>query len=767
MRDMSNLVGDVDEIRRRRDAENNPPDYEPGQGNDDDWDFFKEDNSSGGFGMNETNDSDFGGSFASGGGSFDSLMNNSTNSNQKTSNSLQKQADDFDKLLDATKSAVKFAGKNGKIVIDGVYDSAKRYNHIFWSRVGNNVIVVSLIVSFVGVALSILGKLTGRLDEAIFIVVGGILSLITGVLVMSMNIDKAREEVKNGETLYGDAEDEQDEEQNTTDAEVDDEGDLYDDYWGDDDEESDDIEEDWGTNDIWNSFEDDVEEVEEEEKGIYQEDINIESAMDSIREIPPHTQTRQYLYEEFKKVLPNITPDFSKLKVISENSDNFIIMDRLLKDAAIQTGMKEDKLPSLLELRENNFIIQLKATRPSGLKEEEIANEIANMYSRDDYGGVLQEGVYATVNSIGSNYIINIFKGESCLVSLADTYRVEEDYILNPQVKKPIIIGVNEIGRVWKFDAENIFSYIFSGKPRSGKSWAVVSLVVQLAMYNSPREVTFEAMDIKGMTSDFYKMNGMIPHFINFEGDRARPEKILSRMRWLIEVEGKRRTEILKKYDVLNIKDLRRKHPDVYMPYHYIIIDEIMGLKGKLDKEGNNEFKDLVNTLITQMPNLGYRLILVPHRVTNEVISKTTYTLVGCVACVKSDFKEIQNTLEVTKREFPYTVSNIGDMALKCTEVNKGSTVFCHGIAVTGDNDTNEDIYRFINCLWRRLEPDIVGTKVEDIPLKSKESYTDPDNFRGDDKGDTSDGLEGVDEIFDDYSVSGDDVDEKFWDELL
>lgn len=742
LRDMSNLVGDVDEIRRRRDAENNPPEFEAGQGSDDDWGFFDEEGS----GMNETNDSDFGGSFMSSGGSMSDMMNTQTSQNQ--GNSLQKQADDFDKIAEATKSVVKFAGKHGKTIADGVYESTKYANHMFWSRYGNSVFKSSAVVSGVGIILELVSKIAG-FHSWFFFMIGGLLGMLFGSLILSMNIEKAREESQNGEVLFG--EDETEEVNINEEVSLDEEDEVEDDFdsWDDVEEEEDD---DDGFDDIWgdsNDWENDEEE--EEPKGVYQEDINIDVAIDNIREIPPHTQTRSYLYEEFKKVLPNINPDFSTLKPISENSDNFIIMDKLLQDAATQVGMKEDKIPRLLELRENNFIIQLKATRPSGLKEEDIANEIANMYSRDDYGGVIQEGVYATVNSIGSSYIVNIFKGESCLVSLADTYGVEEEFVLNPAVKKPIIIGVNEIGRVWKFDAENVFSYIFSGKPRSGKSWAVVSLVVQLAMYNSPREVTFEALDIKGTSSDFYKMNMMLPHFINFEGDRSRPEKVLSRMRWLIEVEGKRRTEILNKYDVLNIKDLKKRHPDVYMPYHYIIIDEIMGLKGKLDKDGNNEFKDLVNTLITQMPNLGYRLILVPHRVTNEVISKTTYTLVGCVACVKSDFKEINNTLEVTKREFPYNVSNIGDMALKCTEVNKGSTVFCHGIAITSDNDTNSDIYRFIDCLWRRLEPDMF----------SKTNLN--KDVRGVDRNDKSDGLEGIDELFKD----SDDVDESFWEKIL
>ena len=224
-------------------------------------------------------------------------------------------------------------------------------------------------------------------------------------------------------------------------------------------------------------------------------------------------------------------------------------------------------------------------------------------------------------------------------------------------------------------------------------------------------------------------------------------------MRHLTTVEADRRKKILKEHDVIAIADLKSKGIDVDIPYLYVLIDEIVGLVGTFTKEEHAEFKDLVNVLITQMPNLGIRLILIPHRVTNDIVPKTTYTNVGCIACVKSDVKEIINTLDITKKDFPYDLSNTGDMALKTGEINKGKTVFCHGVAVTTSNEGNVGIYRFVGSLWNMLEPSISDKEV--ITYNNKESYKGHD-------------LEGVDSIVNGEDFNGeDDVDEDFWNEYL
>lgn len=751
MRNMGNLASDVDLLRKEREARMNPPEFEIGQGEDDGWNFFDDDN--GGMSMDESafggSSQGFGDSFGGMGGDLGSLGGSVQGGFSNTnSHSPQSLTATEDKIIDGAVMVGKHAFNGSKELFNGIHDGIKGNNAFYWTVYGKKVMVVGVVISISGVILSLMG-LVSNISRGLDVLIGGLMSLAVGVLIFSLNCDKARElggmEKKESTepVIY-------EEEEFSDDIFSDIDDDLYEEEysgWGSDDDGEDIFNDEEEEFDPWSSIDGD-DYVESVDEVISSEPVDIDEAIESIREIPAHTQTRQYLFEEYSRVLPVINPAFAKLKSISENSDSFIIFDKVLIDASIQVGTNQDKLPQLLELRENQFIIQLKATRPSGLKEEAIANEIANIYSRDEYGAVIHEGVYATTSSVGSSYIINIFKGEDSIISLADTYKEVSDFVLDPNIKKPVVMGVNELGKVWYFDAEKVFSYIISGKPRSGKSWSVVSLVLQLCMYSSPREVQFEVFDVKGTSSDFYSMNEHLPHFKKFESVGKR---ILQRLRHITTVEADRRKKILNEHDVIAIADLKNKGVDVEMPYLYVLIDEIVGLIGTFTKDEHAEFKDLMNVLITQMPNLGIRLILVPHRVTNDIVPKTTYTNVGCIACVRTDSKEIASTLDITKKDFPYDLTNSGDMALKTGEVNKGKTVFCHGVAVTSSNESNVGIYKFVGSLWGKLEPE--EEKEQVLNLK-KESYKGHD-------------LVGVDSFDTEFGSEDYDDDESFWNNYL
>lgn len=728
MRKIGSLEGDVDELRREREARMNPPEYEAGQGDDDDWNFFSEDE--GGCSMDE---SAFGGS--SQGSDMDlSPLGGSIQGgfpDNKTKGSITSTED---KIIEGVVYASKHALKGSRDLFNGIHGGLRGNDAFYWTVYGKKVMLTGLWVTGGGVVLYLIG-LVSVISNGFWIAIGGLLCVSVGVLIFSLNCEKAREIGNSNIEEEVDFEDEEEFNENDSIEEYEEDG------WGN---YSDELEEEYQEEeyDPWSSM-DESSDVEEEEI-VPVELVDIDSAINTIKDIPAHTQTRLYLYEEFCRVLPIINPDFAKLRTVSENSDDFIIFDKVLRDASIQVGTSEEKIPELLELRENQFIIQIKASRPIGLKEDDIANEIANIYSRDEYGGVVHEGVYTTTSSVGSSYIINIFKGENSIITLADTYKEVKDFILNPSIKKPIIMGVNELGKVWSFDAENVFSYIISGKPRSGKSWSVVSLVLQLCMYSSPKEVNFEVFDKKGTTSDYCSMKEYLPHFKRFESNG---KCILARLRYLVTVEADRRKKILEENNVIAIADLKEKGVDADIPYLYVLVDEIVGLVATFSKDEHAEFKDLMNVLITQMPNLGIRLILVPHRVTNDIVPKTTYTNVGCIACVRSDNKEIINTLDITKKDFPYDLTNKGDMALKTGEVNKGKTVFCHGIAITSSNERNVDTYKFIGSLWGKLEP-------EDKTANSSQTG-EREEYKGHN-------LEGVGSIDD-----PEDVDEDFWQEYL
>ena len=70
----------------------------------------------------------------------------------------------------------------------------------------------------------------------------------------------------------------------------------------------------------------------------------------------------------------------------------------------------------------------------------------------------------------------------------------------------PFVWGVTELGESIWCDADDMDTLIISGIPRSGKSWKMQSILLQLCMFNSPEDVTFYLLDPKGDTSDYYNI---------------------------------------------------------------------------------------------------------------------------------------------------------------------------------------------------------------------------------------------------------------------
>lgn len=814
-----------EELRADREFRMNPPEYAPGQGDSDGWNLDVGGNDMGNSGSQE----EF--PFGNSGGnvpSFDDIAGSvpqstwSGGNNQQDVNSylnssggipgqgmttpgVQQQApmgsyeqsggllsrdeEMFEKaLFEGTKAAVnasKIAGKGAKTLFEDIkeaFEDNAVEDRCVYGRYAVRGGFGTFAVGFAGILLS---KIAGLNSDAFLAVMSGsILSLAINIPIFCASYDKRRRMRESGE--LDETEDDQiDEEENQEDFDFEKEFGNYDDSDlnipdmdsysdnGEDlfsslDEDSDDFFQDWGEEDDDNT---------PIEGGIYQEDINIDSMIDDLKdkEVPVGMYTRQYLVETFSNVLPLINPRFSDLKEIGSESQDFLDYEDNLREAALTQGVKDDydSLPELIGLRENMFIVQLEVSRSKACvgKEEAIANEIVAMYKYNEYGQKIEEreSVYAVVNTVGSTFYINMFVGRSVMISLGDIYRKERDFILDPHNKMPCIWGTNEFGQVLKCDIYKDNSFIISGSPRAGKSWKIQSMLLQLCMYNSPEDINIYVFDFKYTDSDYYRMSKLLPHFKGFEHE---PQRILQKLRDLTSEkenkvtgyvgEAERRRRIISKYDMLNILDLKEKHPEVKLPFIYVVIDEMKSLMGHLTKEESQEFQTLLGCLVSQLPNRGYRVILVPHRITNEIISKQIYTLVNCRAAVKAPFDEIKTGMEITRKDFPYELPDYGDMALRINEINNNKVVYCHGDVITSHNSTNLDVFRYVGEVWKRLCPgcdeDAVGNTKRVVPTavdRSDEKY---------DKGD----LVGRVKVSDSFSIDDleDDDDDIFsiWD---
>lgn len=706
---------DVDKLREERDARLNPPEFEPGM--DDDWgDIFND------IDLNDTGSSSLGGdSWSGGAGNQQGMMGNQTVVQQNQNNGMPKSQDEaiFDTIASAGKLAYKGTAKLLdiiKFIFDSIFKSKGTIDPLFWATYGTKLIMFGIGIGVSGVACALIGVLTNYFSDGGWLIVSGCMLSMIGLVIFGNNNDKAKKIAKVIKEQANNSYEDNDNMLDTSNSseEINDSSSDWDNF----DSEEDEVED--GVDDIWsniNDFEYDESEVEEE---VDSEVVNVDEVIDSIRDIPAHTYTRQYLFEEYSKILPKVRPDFCNMVNISEDSGEFLLLEKVFRDACIQTGVKEDDIPELYEVNENSLIVQLRAQRIKGLKEQDIADEIATIYSRDEYGRVITEGVYATTSSVGSNFIINIFKGgeSTIVVSLADTYTQCSDYIKDSSVGMPVVVGIDEFGTVRKVDFWDVESLLISGKNRSGKSWMAKAIIAQLAMFNSPREVNFEILDTKYKTSDYWVMKDYIPHINRFEGT---PKGILKRLRYLTTTERDRRASILADNGVQSIKDLKSSGSDVELPFIYIVVDEMAALRSEMNEDEVKEFRNLLDTITTKTANLGYRLMVIPHRVINDIVSKTTSSMVSFMACVRAEFNDIKTVMGVTKKDFPYNISGRGDMALKCPEIGRGAVVFNHGIGLAKDNGDITNIYKFIGAVWNKLEPNY-GVKEEE-KKESKEVY--------------------------------------------
>lgn len=742
MRDLSGMSGDVESLRAQREARKNPPSFEAGQGEDDEWDFFGD---SGGSSVDDNgiNDDVWGGTDYSnqmgsippggsmGGMGFGGINDFSNLSGVNIQGQMNQQPQEQGSLLErGIETSVKVTAKGAVTLGKGLNNIFKKWNYRKTVKFGTGYTILSIGMCLLGLLWVFLGVFSPFFRNGNLIILLGLFGCLIGFSLSIPFYERAKKEEDEELGILEDSSYFEEPQTSYEDEEVVEEEEDPFSGWGsqEDDEVEEESESDPFANlsNIWDDDEDTVEKIQEEL--VYEDDINIDSAIENITEIPAHTQTRQYLVEQYLRVLPLITPTFADMKDISESDDNFVIMDNILIKSALQVGLpqEEGKYPELLELRENSFILQLKAKRPSGLssaKELLIANEIANIYSHNDYGMEIYSGVYATVNSVGDNFIINLFKGESTLVSLGDTYRKVKEKILDPKCRMPIVWGVSELGEVYFSDIYKEESFIFSGAPRSGKSWEVQLVVAQMCMYHSPKEIIFDAFDVKGDVSDYKAMHKYLPHFKKFE---TNPKAILEGIKYIVDVEGPRRAKLISDMGALNISDLKANNPEIELPYKYVIVDEMVSLIGELTNMGKEyveEFQRYLNNIVTKMPGYGIRVILVPHRIVNEIISKTTYSLIPNKMCIRASFDDMKNAMQITQKSFPYILTNPGDMALKVNGVSSGRVVYSHGAVLTSNNDANTGIFKFIGSLWNKLDPEEVKTEVvkEEKPKKEKE----------------------------------------------
>ena len=319
--------------------------------------------------------------------------------------------------------------------------------------------------------------------------------------------------------------------------------------------------------------------------------------------------------------------------------------------------------------------------------------------------------VNATVDIESDFYKIVVTKGESAVVTFGDVFRhaYASDFFLDTGNKLPIITGITELGKVILDDAKVFDTMMIAGKPRSGKSWYVFSILMALAMFNTPEDVQFIIVDPK--ESNLFNTFALLPHVAGLHND----DHVLDVMADIIENEAPRRKALLASNKCDDIWALRKK--GVKLPILYLVMDEYITIRnnlGAMDKELDNKLQ----VIISQLPSLGIRLLFVPHRATG-VVNKTNRTMLQYTASVKGDVDDVKDTLGITK--WDRALTKPGDIAIKASTMQ--NAMYVRGAALTTSDEENAELMKNVAKAFYKMGVDMPDMSTMKIACNRDEEF--------------------------------------------
>lgn len=438
------------------------------------------------------------------------------------------------------------------------------------------------------------------------------------------------------------------------------------------------------------------------------EDVDYDSLESDLEKLDMKkgTQTRQFIYETLTKGLPSISPKFADTRNIREGSKEWAIWDELIRKAARHAGTRDDLLPDLKDASENPFMFKLTISRTPRMKAQAIADEVVKVYKYDDEGNLEYPNAYATSAESGDHAFIRIYKGTKIdMISLADMYASSTDaqkFVRDPKNEMPVVIGSTGDGKVKYVDLLKAPAIVVSGEPRSGKSWIVKLILNQMCAYMSPNDLHLYIGDPKNQISEYANYN--LPHVRRKE---YTVDSVIDMLRYLVNTEAPRRKNIMQQYGYVNVLEFRRDHPEVAFPFLYVVLDEMMSLANAMGKEDAREYRELIERFVSEFPALGMRAIFIPHRVKNDVIPKSVSELISVRITAKSasDASAAENLGLNSASEFPYKLSNAGDVAVRIADINDGVPTYLRAAVLAPDTKGMERLESYIGRYWDKLDP--------------------------------------------------------------
>ena len=146
---------------------------------------------------------------------------------------------------------------------------------------------------------------------------------------------------------------------------------------------------------------------------------------------------------------------------------------------------------------------------------------------------------------------------------------------------------------------------LVAGTTGSGKSELLQSLICSLALNNPPERITFLLVDYKGGAA--FRECADLPHTVGYITDLT--PALVARALTSLGAEITAREELLGRYDVKDLIQLEREHPEAAPPSLLICVDEFAALTKEVP-----EFVDGMVNLAQRGRSLGMHLLLATQR---------------------------------------------------------------------------------------------------------------------------------------------------------
>ena len=179
--------------------------------------------------------------------------------------------------------------------------------------------------------------------------------------------------------------------------------------------------------------------------------------------------------------------------------------------------------------------------------------------------------------------------------------------------------GQNPAGDDLQFDLVKLPHMLVAGQTGSGKTVFLSSLIASLAWGHGVEDLQLMLVDPKQMDFGIFEtLPHLQDHRIFYEPDEA-----IEALRYLLDVERPRRTELIRQANCPNNLEYNRRFPKNRLPWRVVVIDEFADLILSLNKRERDDFEKQVNRLAATGRAVGIHLVIATQRPATDVITGT------------------------------------------------------------------------------------------------------------------------------------------------